>query len=194
MTGIYDLEYFENMLKKYSKTAERISKIRWQFIADINPVKVLDYGSGVGWFRAFRPGHVIVDSYDIATYPQTGIRNEEYDVVCLWDVLEHIPNFSEIENILKIAKYVAITIPIKPVEIELTEWKHFKPLEHLHYFNKETVNSLLAKYKFKLIKEGKPECPPRQDVWSMLYEYIAVQGKGGANESASKKKAKKSKK
>lgn len=167
---IYNLDYYENMLRMYSKSAEQISKIRWDFISEVNPSRVLDYGCGCGWFRAYRPDYIVVDTYDIGGYPQTGIILEKYDVVCFWDVLEHLDNFSEIEEILCNTNYVAITVPIKPSNIKLEEWKHFKPGEHLHYFNKKMLDVFFKKYGFKRIKEGQPECPPRQDINSFLYK------------------------
>jgi len=167
---IYDIKYYENMLRNYSGTAEQISKIRWKWIEEVDPKVVLDYGSGVGWFRAWRPKGVEVYSYDIAEYPQTRVELIMYDVVCFWDVLEHIPDFSRIEPILALARNVAATLPVIPESETFNDWKHFKPGEHLHYFSKPTLSALFHKYGFRVKKVGEPECPPRKDVVSFLYE------------------------
>jgi hypothetical protein len=166
---MYDLQYFEKMLRQNSKTAEEICKIRWEFIRSCGQ-RVLDYGSGVGWFRAFRPEDKEVDSYDIGPYPQTGIRNNSYDVICLWDVLEHLPSFEEMEDIFTQTSYVAVSIPIKPAKTKIENWKHFKPGEHLHYFTVESLDAFFKKYDFKKVKSGYPECPPREDILNILYE------------------------
>lgn len=165
---IYDIEYYENMLRQYSKTAEQVSKIRWDWIRDINPDRVLDYGSGCGWFRAWRPKGVEVDSYDIGDYPQTGIDLIIYNVVCFWDVLEHISDFTEIEPVLALASHVAISLPLLP-NTGITHWKHFKPGEHLNYFTDETWHALFYGYGFEPLKTGQPECPPREGITSMIY-------------------------
>jgi len=165
----YDLDYYENMLRQYSKTGEEIAAIRWDWIASINPNVVLDYGTGCGWFRAWRPKGVQVYSYDIANYPQTGIKLIMYDVVCFWDVLEHILDFSVIEPILALARNVAITLPMLPEQKSFNGWKHFKPGEHLSYFTEATLDALFRKYGFERIKIGQPECPPRKDITSVLY-------------------------
>lgn len=167
---MYDLAYYEGMLRDYSKTAEDICKIRWNFVAEIRPRIVLDYGCGIGWFRAFRPDGVVVDSFDIADYPQTGIRRIDYDLICFWDVLEHLPNFEVIADLLANANYVAVTVPIKPKNVALEKWKHFKPGEHLHYFTEKDLDSFFKEYNYKKLKRGYPECPPRQDILSALYE------------------------
>jgi len=167
----YDIEYYENMLRNYSKTAEQISEVRWRFISQLNPKTVLDYGSGVGWFRAFRPAGVSVWSYDIMPVPQTGIDLRMYDVVCFWDVLEHIPDFSRIEPVLALARHIAASLPLLPNNNpqQLSEWKHFKPGEHLHYFSHDTLSALMKTYGFVELKKGMPECPPREGIWSYLF-------------------------
>jgi len=165
----YDLEYYENMLRSYSKTAEQIAKMRWKWIEELDPYIVLDYGSGVGWFRAWRPKGIEVLSYDVANYPQTGVKLTIYDVVCFWDVLEHIPDFAEIESVLALSRHVAAALPLIPQEETFATWKHFKPGEHLHYFTLATLDALLSRYGFKRRKIGQPECPPRKDITSVLY-------------------------
>lgn len=172
---MYNLKYYENMLRLYSKSAEMISKIRWDFVKETDAKLVLDYGSGCGWFRAFAPEGITVDSFDIGLYPQTGINHKEYDLVTFWDVLEHIPNFRSIEPVLNSCKWAALTIPIKPEFVDLKDWKHFKPNEHLHYFTIETLVILFENYGFKLNNSGTPECPPREDVISFLFERVATE-------------------
>lgn len=173
---MYDLNYYENLLRIHSATAEEISKKRWHFIEQgiylphrlTEGVKVLDYGSGVGWFRAFRPHWATVWSYDIGLYPQTGIDIVAYDVICFWDVLEHIRDFKEIEPILALSKHVACTVPIVP-EDGLKMWKHFKPGEHLHYFTAESLIALFDKFGFTPLVQDDIECPPRIDVTTFLF-------------------------
>lgn len=164
----YDLSYYEGMLKNYSHTAEQIAKIRWEFVDELQPKTVLDYGSGVGWFRVFNPNGCACDTYDIMPVPQTGIRHDSYDLVCFWDVLEHVPNLSMIGDIE--TKAVALTVPVKPDDVELKTWKHFKPGEHLHYFDKNMMDELMGYYGFTRTKDGTPECPPRTDIWSAIYQ------------------------
>jgi len=169
----YDADYYYNLLRIQTKYAQYIAECRWKFIAESNPKYVLDYGSGVGFFKAFAPPHIQVDTYDIAPYVQTGIRRDAYDVICLWDVLEHIPNIDEsLRKLFENTKYVALTIPILPEHKNLKNWKHYKPGEHLHYFSDEDLDVLFDHYGFKRIRSGYPECPPREDVESILYERI----------------------
>lgn len=166
----YDLTYYEKMLRANSKSAERISTVRWNFINPLNPKYVLDYGSGVGWFRAYRPKNVEVDTYDIGNFPQTGIRQKFYSVVCFWDVLEHLHSLGDIEDILNMTNYIALSVPIKPEACPLKTWKHFKPGEHLHYFTESSLNDVFESYNFKMLIKATPECPPREDILSLIYQ------------------------
>jgi hypothetical protein len=167
---IYDLSYYENMLRMYSKTAEEINKIRWKWIEELKPLNVLDYGSGVGWFRAWRPENVQVDSFDIGAYPTTGLRFNFYDIVCFWDVLEHFVILTELLPIFNKAHFIAGTIPILPLDKPLKLWHHHKPNEHMHHRPKCDWLATFAYLGWKVKKEGTPECPPRLDIWSFILE------------------------
>jgi hypothetical protein len=173
----YDINYYEGLLKLQAKTGEDIARRRWNFLGGINFGTVLDFGSGAGFFRIHRPEGLHVDSFDIMPVPQTGIQSRTYDLICFWDVLEHLPSFEPVKQMLdmKKVKFVAATVPIVPDKegFFLKDWKHYKPGEHLHYFTKETFELLFDSFGFRLIKHGTPECPPRQDAETFLFERVA---------------------
>lgn len=166
---MYDISYYDKMLKNYSATASEICRIRWDWIKEANARTVLDYGSGVGFFRAFRPQGVEVDNFDVMPVPQTGITRKSYDLLALWDVLEHLSGLDPIEPFLNTCPWVAISIPILPQNKSWIGWKHFKPGEHLVYPTAEQLAATFALYGYEEVKRGQPECPPRQDVWNFLY-------------------------
>jgi len=175
----YGLDYFENMIHMNSVSAKNIFKVRWDFVAEVNAQTVLDYGCGTNFLSVFQPHGVDVDSFDIGhieegvLYPQTGITRDEYDLVCFFDVLEHVdwnkaPDES-IEEVLRKTTWVVVTVPIKPENQLLETWKHYKPQEHLTYFTAETLVEFFAHRGFKEVKRGTPECPPRVDVATFLF-------------------------
>lgn len=164
----YDIDYYDNLLRRYSATAEHINRIRWDWVSSLHPENVLDYGSGVGWFRAFKPEDVSVDTWDIGPYPQTGILRREYDVVCFWDVLEHTSNWDHIMFATALAKFLVGTVPALPEDKELNTWKHYKPGEHVLHISKEKWEKLFNENGWEVIREGTPECPPREDIWSFV--------------------------
>ena len=179
----YNLDYYEKMLKINTPTAELINGKRWGWVKELNPKTVLDYGSGCNFLSLFAPPDVIVDSYDVGTingcrYPQTGLRREKYDLVFLNDVLEHVEWQHEpdlkIDNVLKITKFVSVSVPILPEGVYLHTWKHYKKNEHLTTFVTETLVDFFGKRGYRLIKNGHVECPPRQDIETFLFRKESV--------------------
>ncbi|MCK4307109.1 adenylyltransferase/cytidyltransferase family protein [candidate division WOR-3 bacterium] len=168
----YNLDYWEILLKQNSKTAQEICELRWSFVACVAPLIILDYGCGPGWFRAFRPTGVEVDTYDIAPWPQTGILHDHYDLITFWDVFEHIRDLDSLIPLFGKARNIAMTIPILPKGKKLKEWKHYKPGEHFHYFSKDSIVSVMDQYGFKKVKEGWPEvdCGIRENIYSILFQ------------------------
>jgi len=175
----YDISYYEKSLRDNSFFAYKINEIRWNFIAvqKFLEFKILDFGSGVGWFRAYRPKGVEVDTYDIMAVPQTGIQQKEYDMVCFWDVLEHIDwnddKMAKIpETVINSAEYVAVSVPIKPRFMRVKKWKHYKPGEHLTRFTIRSLDKFFKKRGFHKIKDGTQEvdCDIREDIYSAIYK------------------------
>lgn len=176
----YNVHYYDMLLTKDAGTAEAINAIRWHFVRDVSACIVLDYGCASNAFSLYRPTGTVVDSYDIGTingnpYPQTGIRFAEYDLICLWDVIEHVdwignPDQDMIAAI-KMSDWVAAAVPIVPSTGRPTDWRHNRP-EHLTYFTEVEFICLMESFGLKLAKSGTPECPPRKDVMSFLFKNI----------------------
>lgn len=170
---MYDIHYWDKMLRQNSSTAESINKIRWNFVKQAKAKTVLDYGSGPGWFRAFRPEGVKVDTYDIAPWPQTGRTRKRYDLITFWDVLEHMKDVKDfLRRIIRSLKpkYIGITCPCLQKDTDLKKWKHYKPGEHFQYLTSEGWDSIFQALGFSKIASGYPECPPREDIYSALYQ------------------------
>jgi hypothetical protein len=178
----YDLSYLLKMLRQNSGSAKDINTKRWDFILGICPEAkyVLDYGSGCNYLSAFSPADVEIDSYDIgvyngAPYPQTGIRRDNYDVLCLFDSLEHVdwvndPDLSMLDAISK-SKYIVVSVPILPQDKVLdASWKHYKPFEHLTYFTPGTLKQFFEELRFYLVAATSIECPPRQDIGTFAFK------------------------
>jgi len=163
----YDIKYYDGLLRKYSSTAEQINKIRWNFVESSDAKTVLDFGSGVGWFRAFRPDCVQVDTYDIMDVFQTGITLNKYDLITMWDSFEHTYSC---DAFIRMGRWIALTLPIFPGG-DIKKWKHYKPDEHVRLFeNNEEVIEYFRNLDRELVKIGTPECPPRQDITSFLFK------------------------
>jgi len=172
----YGREYWNYMKKLNIRTGKIINGVRWNFIKKIKPKVVLDYGAGLNLLKKYAPKDVTVDSFDIGNFPikYTGIKHNKYDLVFLCDVLEHIPDFSVLDDIFNKTEYVFVSVPILQVGQKLEGWRHFKydTKEHLHYFTKESLDLFFKVRGFKVIKTGHPEveCGVRKDIYSVLYK------------------------
>lgn len=175
----YDKKYFYHFYYTHSPTAELISNIRWNFVSDIKPKIVLDYGSGCGFLSKYAPSNIIIDTYDIGrlngeSYPQTGIVHDKYDLIFFNDVLEHVDWDNEpdekMEDIFLRTKYICASVPLFPHDKKLEGWKHYKPGEHLTNFDYKTLTQFFVLRNFSVIKWGFPECPPREDVATIVVE------------------------
>jgi hypothetical protein len=163
---IYNIDYYDNYLKNYSDTARLINEIRWGFVEVVNAKTILDFGSGVGWFRAFKPDNVRVDTFDIMPVFQTGITLESYDMATFWDSFEHT---LQCDHIIKMADWIALTVPVC-YNGNMETWKHNKPKEHLRLFKDDSeVEEYFNNLGMVLVKKGMPECPPREDITSFLF-------------------------
>lgn len=179
----YDKKYYDNLKSQHKETAEKINTIRWNFVKDIPFNTVLDYGCGCGELSFYLPcdkKNVIVDSYDIGflngeKYPQTGIMHNEYDLIFFNDVLEHVDwSNNPDEDILRMiekTKFISISVPVwNDLSKNIKEWKHYKPEEHLTYFNTDSIMRFFYLRGFFPVKSGYPECPPREDIFSAVFK------------------------
>ncbi|MEW5896864.1 MAG: class I SAM-dependent methyltransferase [Nanoarchaeota archaeon] len=85
-------------------------------------------------------------------------QNNFFDVVCLWDVLEHTPEPKKVlEECNKILKNDGLLVVNYPdvgsiiTKIMKRKWVFFLSV-HLYYFTRETISLILNKTGFKIIK------------------------------------------
>ena len=147
--SIYDKSY-DIKYQRYARTAagELLQNIRLATVLDgisekgIN-CKILDFGCGSG---SFVRCHEDIKGFDINPYGSycdvTSLLNG-FEVVTFWDSLEHIQDPKKLIKGLK-AEYVFISTPsIDDFIGELTEFHHYYPGEHVHYFSAESLNKLM---------------------------------------------------
>ncbi|MFA5635685.1 MAG: methyltransferase domain-containing protein [Anaerovoracaceae bacterium] len=173
----YDQSYLDLMKSRnYDATAEAINRARWEFMACVDMRTVLDYGCGLGYLAQFAPPGVVVDTFDIAPVEQTGIQHERYDCVCFFDVLEHVPDFRALDDLFARTDFVCVSVPMLPLGAAMGAWKHnkFASGEHLHYFTRDSLELFMAVRGFERLREGRPEEPIRQDIYTALFRRVGV--------------------
>lgn len=109
---------------------------------------------------------------------------ENVDVVCLWDVIEHVPDpdsvIRHVASILSPGGHVAITtgdIGSVIARIQGDNWRMIHPPTHLFYFNKKTMMKLLQKHGFKVIYFG--HMTVYRNIGSVFVQIINKRKQGG---------------
>lgn len=165
----YDREY----ISYYEEKSDRTIKLGYQRLGWILgmlerlPDSVLEIGYGTGTFieAAQITGVAKCVGCDIADYPlPTGVQfmdwteslTHEWDVVAMFDVLEHIPDLSFLGQLK--ADYLAIAVPYCQYREKgddrdewFQNWRMLLPNEHLHHFDRESLVAFLAHHGFECL-------------------------------------------
>ena len=156
--------------------------------------KVLDYGCGTGGFlnylstKKYKTVGVETNSQARNQCKQKGINvvssweklpNNEYDLITLWHVLEHIPDLEQclrsIQTQLKKRGTLLIAVPnLNSFDAVYYEkyWAAFDVPRHLWHFSKQGMKKLVEPFGFELVRK-------HPLVLDALYiAYISEQHKG----------------
>ncbi len=84
--------------------------------------------------------------------------NNKYDLISFWDVLEHVTDLhktlKKVETMSKKNSYLIINVPDNgslACKLMGKKWPFYLNV-HLYYFDKKSLEKVLKRYKFKLIK------------------------------------------
>lgn len=150
---------------------------KWKLIknyANDKPISVLDIGCGTGDFLKHGINKLNVkgvgvepngEAAKISLLKQINVYNsinelndEQYDVITLWHVLEHVNNLKEyfnfFQNHLKEKGTLIIAVPnFKSFDAEhyKQHWAAWDVPRHLWHFSKESIKKLAEENNFKLI-------------------------------------------
>jgi hypothetical protein len=174
----YDAAYSATYDKpEYRVKSDLLQGMRLGFIVGAfggMPDSLLDWGYGNGAFMEFAKyaGVRRVMGFDL-----TGIEVEECEIVSspqladvhtFHDVMEHIPDLSFVKDIP--AKMLVVSLPwchwadssVDEMNKWFSEWKHRKPNEHIHHFNKVSLTRFMKSMGWKLTATSTHEDVVRQ--------------------------------
>jgi len=172
----YGIEYIETTYALYD-TTPLMSYLRLGALlgklAPYKPTKILDVGYGNGDF--LKTASSIIPECCGADIPPAyplpknirfveDIYDEEYDVVCFFDSLEHFDNIYDIKSLK--TKYVFISVPwchyISDAWFE--SWKHRKEDEHLWHFDLESLRKFFESLGYEYISHSSIEDSIRKPI------------------------------
>jgi len=96
-------------------------------------------GYEVDWLSA------LVSSRISKSYISSSIECENYDIVTMFDVIEHQLNPLDVPK----CNYLHLELPLYNSNIE---WKHFKPMEHIWCFTQTTLETFIRKIGFSIVR------------------------------------------
>jgi predicted TPR repeat methyltransferase len=167
------ITYDKKYISYYENLSDRTIKLGYQRLGWILglmgriPQSVLEIGYGTGTLieAAQITGVADCAGYDIAKYPlPAGVRfvdwdaalDHEWDLVAMFDVLEHIPDLSFLERLK--ARHLALAVPYcryrelgEHVEKWFRDWRMLLPNEHLHHFDRDSLTALLDHHGFDCV-------------------------------------------
>lgn len=127
------------------------SKIK-VFGYDINPV-------GIQWLKSH---NLFVDIYKSVP--------DEVQGFTLWDTLEHIPNPQEFFKCVRTKDFLFVSLPIFHEIEKVRESKHYKPNEHLYYFQKEGLIGFLNDSGFDFVEYNEDEIKAgREEIGTFVF-------------------------
>lgn len=193
--SIYGRSYYLKYIEYGSSDLNgKIQKVRWDAVTrHCSEGKLLDIGCGVGSFMKSAPSGFSVSGQDInavcvdhcvnagMTVSTELPTHQIYDVITMFDVLEHIPDLpnmiKKIMSLLCSKGLWVISTPnfykerIKNIE----EWTHYKPNEHIYYLSTNSIFSMCDTYKFHILEIGYDESkyrPPMDNIATYVLRKI----------------------
>jgi len=104
------------------------------------------------------------------------VKLEQYNVVCFFDVIEHLRNYKDILSQIGINNVIVITVPVwqdfDNIQ-EIIHWRHYKPGEHFLYGSVQGWQKEICANGFELINCTDYESSlGRLDSWTMAFRKV----------------------
>ena len=155
---VYDLEYHLKFVERANtELGKRIYQARWRLIEKhcYGKFTLLDYGCASGAFH--RSGNNGFECYGFDINPSCGFTempSEAIDILTLWDVIEHLPAPIWVIKEWK-PEFIFIATPnIDAAPNDIKAWKHYRPDEHLYYFNLKGLSAMLMALGYEILEHN----------------------------------------
>ncbi len=153
---VYGKEYADRY-RQYgqSELGQKIYASRWALIEKYchGKMNLLDYGCALGAFHQSSRNGFVTYGYDVNPFCGFDkIPSCYINILTMWDSIEHIPEpFSLIKQISP--QWLFLTTPnLESVKGPVKEWKHYRPGEHIHYFDRHSLKFQLDQIGYEVVE------------------------------------------
>jgi len=158
----YGFDY-SNAYNNLGESVTRISFLRLGYLLGAiktSPRSILDVGYGNGSFIKLASTTIddcyasdVSNQYPVpenVTYVES-IYDDHFDVITMFDVLEHFDNIYDIVNLK--CNYLYVSMPWCHYHSDdwFHSWKHRKPDEHLWHFNDNSLRKFMKEVGFETV-------------------------------------------
>lgn len=173
----YDSAYFDLYRRRRQFRLRRADARLKRIELLMSPGKLLDIGCSLGYFveaansRGWKASGVEISEVaagearemqlDVraGTLEGAAYADGAFDCVTMWDVLEHVPDpvahMLEVRRVLSAGGLVVVGTPdLGHLQFRLKreQWRHLKPAEHIFYFTQSSIERLMTKTGFSLVR------------------------------------------
>jgi 2-polyprenyl-3-methyl-5-hydroxy-6-metoxy-1,4-benzoquinol methylase len=171
---LYDEAYKDKYIAHWeSETNDPIQECRWNLIQQLKSSgSLIDIGCGTGSFLRAAPRKFSVCGCDVNKYcvdycnenyieayhTACPTEHSKYDIVTMFDVIEHCPDIEDtIQSVKLMIKdsgfFVFCTPNFKPSMLDnIEEWRHYRPAgEHVFCFSEKSILTLAKIYNLEVV-------------------------------------------
>jgi hypothetical protein len=158
----YNFQYVDERYNKYGEKGPQMAGLRFGYLLGIlgfTPESILDVGFGNGDFlKVCKQGVDKCYGNDISEYPLPNgvefvkdITENFYDVISMFDVLEHFEDISFVKNLKCNYMYISLPWCHNFSDEWFENWKHRRPDEHLWHFNQKSIEKFFNEMGFDMV-------------------------------------------
>lgn len=161
-TAIYDDAYFAAYAERAdTKIGRALTRARVDLVKRYFNGPVLDVGIGCGQFVEACPGAC---GYDVNPQGVRWLKERDlyrdlyaglYDALTFWDALEHIPD--PVAAVARARQFVFVSVPVFEGPAHCRASKHYKPGEHLWYFEDRGIRAWFDWQGFNCVESSNIE-------------------------------------
>lgn len=141
--AIYNADYAARYRERAtSELGRKIYESRWGLIEKYchGNLRLLDYGCASGAFHQSSKNGFKAEGYDVNKsygFNQTPVGY--FNIVTMWDSIEHMHEpWTWIKE--HMPQWLFLSTPnLESVKGPVSEWKHYRPSEHVYYFDRHSL-------------------------------------------------------